>query len=71
MLLNTTRNINLASLTFWSNNWGVLYKFVILNGRIEGYGIAYDRIWNKTIVVNSSFFPISKLLGIEVNKKAE
>jgi len=26
MLLNTTRNINLASLTFWSNNWGVLYE---------------------------------------------
>ena len=25
MLLNTARNINLAPLTFWSNNWGVLY----------------------------------------------
>ena len=25
MLQNTAQNINLASLTFWSNNWGVLY----------------------------------------------
>ena len=25
MLHNTARNINLAPLTFWSNNWGVLY----------------------------------------------
>jgi len=25
MLYNALQNINLASLTFWSNNWGVLY----------------------------------------------
>jgi hypothetical protein len=25
MLHNTAQNINLATLTFWSNNWGVLY----------------------------------------------
>jgi hypothetical protein len=28
MLYNTAENINLASLTFWSNNWGVLYTVV-------------------------------------------
>jgi hypothetical protein len=27
MLHNTARNINLAPLTFWSNNWGVLYTY--------------------------------------------
>jgi hypothetical protein len=26
MLHNTTQNINFATLTFWSNNWGVLSK---------------------------------------------
>jgi hypothetical protein len=28
MLPNTAQNINLASLTFWSNYWGVLYNYV-------------------------------------------
>jgi|GEM_PF-5304279 len=32
MLHNTTQNINLASLTFWSNNWGVLYTIAFTIG---------------------------------------
>jgi hypothetical protein len=40
MLHNTAENINLASLTFWSNNWGVLYcggfKSVFFNHWLGG-----------------------------------
>jgi hypothetical protein len=34
MLPNTAQNINLASLTIWSNNWGVLYSNFNLSQKI-------------------------------------
>ena len=41
MLHNTARNINLAPLTFWSNNWGVLYTHQINNRQFFGADTTY------------------------------
>jgi len=49
MLHNTAQNINLASLTFWSNNWGVLYNNGIVTTQEE---LNYYHII-KTLLVQS------------------
>jgi hypothetical protein len=54
---NTAENINLASLTFWSNNWGVLY-FSIASIKALDVGILSGFAWLDIFDPNALVFVV-------------